>query len=70
MDFEQMTLFFQNMPTTTYTPLEVQPLISSAFVCKSLYQNSPNHLNGANAVAPSVGDPSRVDVMFDQIHGK
>jgi hypothetical protein len=69
LDFEQITIFFQDMPTTQFTIVEVQSLLSKAYVCKSLYQNSPNHLNGPKAVVPSVADPSRVDALFDSVHG-
>lgn len=48
MDFEAMTFFFQDLPTDNFRDSEVEVLLGEAFVLKSLFQQAPRHLNGAD----------------------
>jgi len=55
MDFEAITLFFQQMPTDAFTESEVEVLLSEAYVLKALFQQAPRHLsNGDSPHAASV----------------
>jgi len=44
MEFQNMILFLQDLPTPSWTDKEVEILLSQAYLYQSLFQNSPNHL--------------------------
>lgn len=44
MDFQQVMLFMQKLPTGKWRTREIETLISEAFVLKSLFHASPKHL--------------------------
>ncbi|KAF8819107.1 TBC domain containing protein [Cardiosporidium cionae] len=44
MDFQQMVLFMQRLPTTTWDAKEVESILAEAYVMATLYEPSPNHL--------------------------
>jgi len=45
MDFQQMLLFMQRLPTGTWGLQEIETLLAEAYVMKSLFQSAPNHLD-------------------------
>jgi len=44
LEFQDLVIFLQHLPTDEWTEKEVEPILSQAFVYKSLYHNSPHHL--------------------------
>lgn len=51
-DFQELMLFLQALPTSNWTDDDVELLLSQAFMWKSLFQNSPNHLISTPGKAP------------------
>jgi len=45
MDFQQLMLFMQKLPTGKWRNQEIETLLAEAFVLKSLFHSSPNHLH-------------------------
>jgi hypothetical protein len=45
MDFEQLLLFLQKVPTADWTDVEIETLLAEAFILKELFQSSPSHFN-------------------------
>jgi len=45
MEMENLVLFIQSLPTANWTMQDIEMLLSQAFVYKSLYHDSPHHLN-------------------------
>ena len=45
MEFQEIMMFIQNLPTHDWGDKEIELLLSEAFMLKSLFQNSPSHLN-------------------------
>ncbi|CAK9070637.1 GTPase-activating protein gyp1 (GAP for ypt1) [Durusdinium trenchii] len=45
MDYQQLMLFMQKLPTGKWRNQEIETLLAEAFVLKSLFHSSPNHLN-------------------------
>lgn len=46
MDFQQLMLFMQKLPTSKWHTKEIETLLAEAFVLKSLFHQSPKHLGG------------------------
>lgn len=46
MDFQQLMLFMQKLPTGKWRNQEIETLLAEAFVLKSLFHASPKHLGG------------------------
>lgn len=44
MDFQQLMLFMQKLPTGKWRMQEIETLLAEAFVLKSLFHSSPRHL--------------------------
>jgi len=44
MDFQQLMLFMQKLPTGRWRAQEIETLLAEAFVLKSLFHQSPKHL--------------------------
>ncbi|CAE8596494.1 unnamed protein product, partial [Polarella glacialis] len=44
MDFQQLMLFMQKLPTGKWKNQEIETLLAEAFVLKSLFHSSPKHL--------------------------
>lgn len=44
MDFQQLMLFMQKLPTGKWRNREIETLLAEAFVLKSLFHSSPKHL--------------------------
>ncbi|EIW73335.1 hypothetical protein TREMEDRAFT_70952 [Tremella mesenterica DSM 1558] len=51
MDFQEMIIFLQNLPTQSWTDHDVQLLLSEAYVLKTVWQGAENHF--ANQVSQS-----------------
>lgn len=49
MDFQQLMLFMQKLPTSKWRAREIETLLAEAFVLKSLFHTSPNHLTKSSA---------------------
>lgn len=47
MDFQQLMLFMQKLPTGKWRKQEIETLLAEAFVLKSLFHQAPNHLGAA-----------------------
>mmetsp|Transcript_19666 Transcript_19666/g.32860 ORF Transcript_19666/g.32860 Transcript_19666/m.32860 type:complete len:313 (-) Transcript_19666:549-1487(-) len=45
MEFQDILLFMQNLPTSDWGEEEVEPILSQAFILSTLFDNSPSHLN-------------------------
>merc|ERR1712203_906836 len=48
MDFQQLMLFMQKLPTGKWRNQEIETLLAEAFVLKSLFHQSPKHLTAAS----------------------
>lgn len=48
MDFQQLMLFMQKLPTGKWRAREIETLLAEAFVLKSLFHSSPNHLTNTS----------------------
>ena len=48
MEFQDLVLFLQHLPTTGWSDKEVGVLLSEAFVMKSHFHNSQAHLEGGS----------------------
>jgi hypothetical protein len=44
LEFQDMVLFIQHLPTSSWTDKEVSSILSQAFVYQSLFKGSPSHL--------------------------
>ena len=45
MQFQEMLMFLQEMPTSEWNEEEVEPILSQGFILSTLFENSPSHLN-------------------------
>mmetsp|Transcript_51719 Transcript_51719/g.102153 ORF Transcript_51719/g.102153 Transcript_51719/m.102153 type:complete len:313 (+) Transcript_51719:2-940(+) len=45
MEFQDIMLFLQNLPTIDWGEDEVEPILSQAFILSTLFDNSPSHLS-------------------------
>jgi hypothetical protein len=45
MEFQDILLFLQNLPTLDWGEDEVEPILSQAFILSTLFENSPSHLS-------------------------
>jgi len=45
MEFQDIILFLQSLPTVEWDEEEVEPILSQAFILSTLFDNSPNHLS-------------------------
>jgi TBC1 domain family member 2 len=45
MEFQDMLIFLQNLPTADWGEEEVEPILSQAFILSTLFENSPSHLS-------------------------
>lgn len=44
LDFQEMVMFLQHLPTQTWTDQELEMVLSRAYMWHSMFNNSPNHL--------------------------
>ena len=45
MEFQDIILFLQNLPTQDWGEEEVEPILSQAFILSTLFEHSPSHLS-------------------------
>ncbi|KAJ3102179.1 GTPase-activating protein [Phlyctochytrium planicorne] len=49
MEFQDIMIFLQSLPTSSWEEKDIELLLSEAFMWKSLFHNSPSHLSGATS---------------------
>lgn len=52
MDFQQIMLFWQKLPTAKWKTKEIETFVAEAFVLKSCFHASPKHLESSAATQP------------------
>lgn len=52
MDFQEIMMFLQSLPTKSWTEKDIELLLSEAFIWQSLFKGSAAHLKGQPARAP------------------
>lgn len=45
MQFQDILMFLQDLPTTEWDEVDIEPILSQAYILSTLFDNSPNHLN-------------------------
>jgi hypothetical protein len=45
MQFQEILMFLQDLPTGEWGEEEVEPILAQAFILSTLFENSPSHLN-------------------------
>ncbi|TPX26136.1 GTPase-activating protein [Coccidioides immitis] len=55
MDFQEIMMFLQALPTRDWTEKDIELLLSEAFIWQSLFQNSSAHLRSGTASTASTG---------------
>ncbi|ROT41394.1 GTPase-activating protein gyp1 [Sodiomyces alkalinus F11] len=53
MDFQEIMMFLQSLPTKDWTEKDIELLLSEAFIWQSLFKGSSAHLRGQPSRAPS-----------------
>ncbi|KAI1462671.1 RabGAP/TBC [Annulohypoxylon moriforme] len=53
MDFQEIMMFLQALPTRDWTEKDIELLLSEAFIWQSLFKNSAAHLRGGPSRAPT-----------------
>lgn len=53
MDFQELVMFLQHLPTSGWSSTDVGELLSQAFVYRSLYHNAPSHLKQTSSGVPT-----------------
>ncbi|EEY14410.1 GTPase-activating protein gyp1 [Verticillium alfalfae VaMs.102] len=53
MDFQEIMMFLQSLPTKSWTEKDIELLLSEAFIWQSLFKGSSAHLRGQTSRAPS-----------------
>ncbi|KAL7106194.1 hypothetical protein ACP275_07G096800 [Erythranthe tilingii] len=46
LEFQEMVMFLQHLPTQKWTHLELETVLSRAYMWHSVFNNSPSHLSG------------------------
>jgi hypothetical protein len=46
MQFQEILMFLQDLPTADWGEEDVEPILSQAFILSTLFDSSPNHLSG------------------------
>jgi hypothetical protein len=52
MDFQEIMMFLQSLPTKGWTEKDIELLLSEAFIWQSLFKGSAAHLKGQPAREP------------------
>jgi len=47
MEFQDLVMFLQHLPTTGWSTKEVSELLSKAYIYKTRFHRSPSHLGGS-----------------------
>jgi TBC1 domain family member 2 len=53
MDFQEIMMFLQALPTQNWTEKDIELLLSEAYIWQSLFKNSAAHLRGVPSRSPS-----------------
>lgn len=53
MDFQEVMMFLQALPTRDWTEKDIELLLSEAFIWQSLFKGSSSHLKGGGSTTPS-----------------
>lgn len=53
MDFQEIMMFLQSLPTKSWTEKDIELLLSEAFIWQSLFKGSSAHLRGQPSRTPS-----------------
>lgn len=53
MDFQEVMMFLQALPTRDWTEKDIELLLSEAFIWQSLFKGSASHLKGGSSTTPS-----------------
>ncbi|KAM7189044.1 GTPase activating protein [Rhypophila sp. PSN 637] len=53
MDFQEIMMFLQSLPTREWTEKDIELLLSEAFIWQSLFKGSSAHLRGPTSRSPS-----------------
>ncbi len=54
MDFQEIMMFLQALPTKGWGETDINMLLSEAFIWQSLFKGSSSHLRGGNSRTPSM----------------
>jgi TBC1 domain family member 2 len=60
MDFQEVMMFLQALPTRDWTEKDIELLLSEAFIWQSLFKGSSAHLRGGSSASPSSTLPNTV----------
>jgi len=58
MDFQEIMMFLQALPTRDWTEKDIELLLSEAFIWQSLFKGSSSHLRGGSDKTPSNQRPA------------
>jgi TBC1 domain family member 2 len=53
MDFQEIMMFLQSLPTREWTEKDIELLLSEAYIWQSLFKGSSAHLRGPASRSPS-----------------
>lgn len=45
MSFQDLIMFLQELPTSSWTEDDVEPILAQAYILSTLFENSPSHLS-------------------------
>jgi hypothetical protein len=63
MDFQEIMMFLQALPTRQWTEKDIELLLSEAFIWQSLFRGSSAHLKGQASGRPSLGPGSGMGML-------
>ena len=63
MDFQEIMMFLQALPTRQWTEKDIELLLSEAFIWQSLFRGSSAHLKGQASGRPSLGPSSGMGML-------
>ena len=55
MNFQEILMFLQALPTRQWTEKDIELLLSEAFIWQSLFRGSSAHLRNSSSVPPLMG---------------
>lgn len=55
MDFQEIMMYLQALPTKQWTEKDIELLLSEAFIWQSLFKGGSAHLKGQASSRPSLG---------------
>ena len=53
MDFQEIMMFLQSLPTRNWTEKDIELLLSEAYIWQSLFKGSAAHLRDSSCRSPS-----------------